>query len=283
MHPLLLALISVLLWSTLAFLGLKLSHIPPFLLVGIALCIGALASVRHLAQWKAVTPKLLLLGVFGLFGFHFFLFVALRSAPAIEANLINYLWPLLIVVLAPVILPGTALTARHILAALLGFGGAALLVTGGKLGFDTKYALGYGCALASAFIWAIYSLATKRMGAFPTGAVGAFCLLSGLLSLACHVALEPRMMPAGSDWLWLALMGLGPMGLAFFTWDAAMKRGDARAIGSLSYLTPLLSTVLLAVTGAGKLNALSLAAMALIVGGAVLGTMRSHPLSSSTT
>jgi drug/metabolite transporter (DMT)-like permease len=283
MHPLLLALISVLLWSTLAFLGLKLSHIPPFLLVGIALCIGALASVRHLEQWKAVTPKLLLLGVFGLFGFHFFLFVALRSAPAIEANLINYLWPLLIVVLAPVILPGTHLTLRHILAALLGFGGAALLVTGGKLGFDTQYALGYGCALASAFIWAIYSLATKRMGAFPTGAVGAFCLLSGLLSLACHAALEPRMTPAGSDWLWLALMGLGPMGLAFFTWDAAMKRGDARAIGSLSYLTPLLSTVLLAVTGAGKLNALSIMAMALIVGGAVLGTMRGRPLSSSTT
>jgi drug/metabolite transporter (DMT)-like permease len=274
MHPLLLALVSVLLWATLAFLGLKLQHLPPFLLVGIALCIGALASVHRLNEWRTVTPKLLALGVFGLFGFHFFLFVALRNAPPIEANLINYLWPLLIVVLAPLILPGTILTARHIMAALLGFGGAALLVTGGKLGFDSRYLLGYGCALTSAFIWSTYSLATKRMGDFPTGAVGAFCLLSGLLSLACHALLEPRVVPAAGDWFWLAVIGIGPMGIAFFTWDAAMKRGDARAIGALSYLTPLLSTVLLAATGAGQLNVLSLAAMALIVGGAVLGTMR---------
>jgi drug/metabolite transporter (DMT)-like permease len=52
------------------------------------------------------TASTLLLGVYGLFGYHFLLFLALRSAPPLEANLVNYLWPLLIVVLAPVLLPG---------------------------------------------------------------------------------------------------------------------------------------------------------------------------------
>ena len=89
MPPIFLALISILLWSSLAFLGLKLQHLPPFLLVGIALIIGSVCSVPRLYEWRAITPKLLALGVFGLFGFHFFLFVALRNAPAIEANLIN--------------------------------------------------------------------------------------------------------------------------------------------------------------------------------------------------
>jgi hypothetical protein len=60
-----------------------------------------------------------LLGVAGLFGFHFLLFLALRLAPPVEANLVNYLWPLLIVVLTPLILPGWRLTPRHVTAALL--------------------------------------------------------------------------------------------------------------------------------------------------------------------
>ena len=274
MPPIFLALISILLWSSLAFLGLKLQHLPPFLLVGVALIIGSVCSVPRLYEWRAITPKLLALGVFGLFGFHFFLFVALRNAPAIETNLINYLWPLLIVVLAPLILPGTVLHTRHIAAVLLGFAGAALLATGGKLGFDMRYAEGYGCALLSALIWSCYSLLTKRLGEFPTGAVGAFCAVAGALSLLCHVTLETSVALSSRDWFWLTIMGLGPTGVAFFTWDAAMKHGDARAIGSLSYLTPLLSTALLAVTGAGRLTPIALIAMVLILCGAMLGAWR---------
>jgi hypothetical protein len=47
-----------------------------------------------------------------LFGFHFLLFMALRLAPPIEANLVNYLWPLLIVLLTPLVLPGYAQRRR---------------------------------------------------------------------------------------------------------------------------------------------------------------------------
>ncbi len=272
MPPLALALISILLWSTVAWLSLKLAHIPPFLLVGICLLIGALCGATHLRDWRAASPRLLMLGVYGLFGFHFFLFTALRLAPPIEANLINYLWPLLIVVLAPLFLPGTVLTARHVIAALIGFGGAALLVTGGAFRIESGHLVGYGCALASALIWSTYSLLTRRVPAFPTGTVGAFCAVSGVLALVCHGLWEPAAAITGADWLWMAAIGIGPLGLAFFTWDAAMKRGDPRAIGTLSYLTPLLSSLWLAWSGAGTLGPLALAAMVAIIGGAVLGT-----------
>jgi drug/metabolite transporter (DMT)-like permease len=271
--PLALALVSILLWSTVAWLSLKLAHIPPFLLVGICLLIGALCGATRASDWRAATPRLLALGVYGLFGFHFFLFTALRNAPPIEANLINYLWPLLIVVLAPVILPGTPLTARHVSAALIGFAGAALLATGGSFAIDAGHWFGYACALASALIWATYSLLTRRMPAFPTGTVGAFCAVSGALALLCHWLWEPAAHIATSDWWWMAAIGAGPLGIAFFTWDAAMKRGDPRVIGILAYLTPLLSTLWLAWSGAGTLGPLALSAMAAIIGGALLGTV----------
>ena len=272
MSPLVLALISIFLWSSLAFLGLKLQHLPPFLLVGLALMIGSICSVPRLSEWRAATPKLLTLGIFGLFGFHFFLFIALRNAPAIEVNLINYLWPLLIVVLAPLILPGTLLRSRHIAAAALGFSGAVLLATGGKFQFNLQYAFGYACALVSALIWSTYSLLSKRIESFPSGLVGAFCALSGVLSLLCHMMFEEPKSLSYTDCFWIVMMGLGPMGLAFFTWDSALKRGEAATIGSLAYLTPLFSTALLAATGAGTLGLLTVIAMILIMGGAILGS-----------
>ena len=220
-------------------------------------------------RWR-VPAATLALGVYGLFGFHFLLFVALRHAPPLEANLVNYLWPLLIVVLAPVFLPGMALRPVHVGAALVGFVGAALAIVGGR-GLAGGFASGYLAAAGSAFIWASYSLLTRRVGHFSTAAVGLFGLVSGLLALACHAVLEPAAALSSRDLLLIALTGLGPLGAAFFLWDAALKRGDPRRIGILSYLTPLASTLLLALTSGRPLTAWIAVAALLIVGAAVIG------------
>jgi drug/metabolite transporter (DMT)-like permease len=254
----------------LAALSLRLKSWPPFLLVGAALLVGALCSLHRVAEWR-VPPRVLALGVYGLFGFHFLLFMALRSAPPVQANLVNYLWPLLIVVLAPAILPGTAVRARQVAGAMAGFLGAALLVTGGELRLDPAHSVGYTLALGSALVWATYSLASKRLAAFPTATIGLFCAVSGALALACHALFEPRYVPAADEWPWLLALGLGPMGAAFFLWDHALKRGDPRRIGALAYLTPLLSTLVLVAVGAGAFTAVTLVAIVLIVGGAALG------------
>lgn len=270
MHANLYALGAIALWAGLASLGTSLRHLPPFLLTGIALVIGSVPSWPLVRQWKVPGPTLAV-GIYGLFAYHFLLFIALRMAPPVEANLVNYLWPLFIVVLAPLFLPGLSLRPGHVVGALLGFAGAAVAILGAG-GATGAWSWGYLPALGAAFIWASYSLLTRRVPAFPTAAIGLFGLVSGLLSLACHVALEPRVTIAPGDWLLLAVMGLGPLGAAFFLWDKALKLGDARHIGVLSYLTPLASTaLLLLVTGRGLSWNIG-AAAALIVGGAVLGT-----------
>ena len=267
------ALGAIALWASLAALGVSLTHVPPFLLTGIALVIGSIPAwplvLRNPALWR-VPPRTLALGGYGLFAYHFLLFIALRHAPPVEANLVNYLWPLFIVVLAPVVLPGVALRLPHVLAAMLGFGGAALAIAGGRE-LSGTLAWGYLPALMSAFIWATYSLLTKRVAAFPTTAIGLFGLVSGVLSLLCHGLLEPTVSLQARDWALLAVLGLGPLGASFYLWDKALKLGDARHIGILSYLTPLASTALLIVVSGRPFSASIALATAMIIGAAVIG------------
>jgi drug/metabolite transporter (DMT)-like permease len=270
----LLALSAIALWGSLAPLGVSLGHVPPFLLTGCGLLIGSLIGLvlsgGNLRQWKVPGPTLAL-GVYGLFGFHFLLFIALRYAPPVQANLVNYLWPLGIVLMAPLFLSGMRLRSLHVAAAFLGFAGAALAIVGGR-DLQGGFSWGYLAALASAFIWASYSLLTRRVPAFPSAAIGLFGLVSGLLSLLCHALLESPVTLTTHDWLLLAAMGLGPLGGAFYLWDAALKRGDARQIGVLSFLTPLLSTLaLLWLRGEWPTLSVLLAA-AMIIGAAVLGS-----------
>jgi len=275
----LLALGAIALWASLAALGVSLAHVPPFLLTGLGLLAGSVIALPlsrfDLRQWR-VPPTTLAIGVYGLFGYHFLLFMALQNAPPVQANLVNYLWPLGIVVMAPLFLPGMSLTPRHLLAALLGFGGAALAILGGRPADPdaSLWAWGYIPALMAAFIWASYSLLTKRVKPFPTSAIGTFALVSGVLALLCHVWLEPAVSLSGTDWVLIALLGLGPLGGSFFLWDAALKRGDARQIGVLSFITPLLSTlVLLVMQGEMPSLLVGLAAL-MIVGAAVIATRK---------
>ena len=276
------ALGAIALWSSLATMGVALGHVPPFLLTGLSLLIGSLIALPlsgfKLSCWR-VPLSTLALGIYGLFGYHLLLFLALRHAPPVSANLVNYLWPLLMVVLAPVLLPGLKLRLVHLLAALLGFAGAAVVILAGPAAATVAdpasapvWSWGYLPALGAALIWSSYSLLTQRVAPFPTAAIGGFALVSGLLSLGCHALIEPAVTLSGLDWMLIVIIGLGPMGAAFFLWDQALKLGDARHIGILSYLTPLLSTALLMTVSSKPITWPVALATLMIVGAAVTGT-----------
>jgi drug/metabolite transporter (DMT)-like permease len=269
---------AILMWSFLALFTAASGRAPPFQLAAMTFAVGALLGFAWLAasgRWRDLLQPwpVWALGIVGLFGYHALYFTALRNAPPVEAGLIAYLWPLLIVVFSAM-LPGERLRWFHVGGALLGLAGTALIVTGRRgLQFEPAYAPGYLAALGCALTWAAYSILSRRFRDVPTGAVAGFCLATSMLSFLAHRMFEATIWPeSAAEWLAILALGLMPVGAAFYVWDHGIKRGDIQLLGAASYLAPLLSTLVLVLAGyaAWTLN-LALAALC-ITGGAGLAS-----------
>ena len=268
-------------WAMLATLTSYANEIPPFQLTAMTLGIGGLLG---LASWPfrpgaaraLLAPKRAwALGLFGLFGYHFSYFIALRHAPAVEASLIAYLWPLFIVVMAS-FLPGEYLKTRHLLGAVFGLIGAGLLVSGGTgLALRSEFALGYGAALICALVWSSYSVLSRLLGEVSSDSIAGFCLASALIAALAHFAFETSVWPSQpASYLAILLLGLFPTGLAFYVWDIGVKKGDIQVLGVLSYLTPIASTLLLIVFGRAEFTWTMAVALALVTLGAWVATRK---------
>jgi drug/metabolite transporter (DMT)-like permease len=272
---------AVLLWALLALFTVGTAPVPPFLLNALCFGIGGGLGVVWLslsngwASLRGVSWKVYIFGTMGLFGYHALYFSALRMAPAAEASLIAYLWPLFIVLFSG-LLPGEKLRSLHLVGAGLAFAGAALIVLRGGAQFDPAALPGLGLAFVCAITWAVYSVASRAFGAVPTAAVVVYCLATAILSAGVHLLLEETAWPVGGlGWAAVVGLGLGPVGLAFFTWDVGMKKGDIQLLGVASYAAPLLSTLALIAAGRAEASATLLFAALLITGGAVLAARAS--------
>lgn len=272
---------AVLLWSSLAVLTTATGSIPPFQLLAMGFGIAGLAGVAVLLRpggpgvaalkqpWAAGT-----LGIGALFGYHALYFTALKRAPAVEANLINYLWPLLIVVFAAMS-GGTRVRTGQWLGTVLGLCAAALLVTRGQsLHIDPAHLPGYAAALGAALIWALYSVLNRRFEAVPSAAMAGACLAVGVLGGFAHLAFETTVPPTPLQWLLIIALGLGPTGIAFWLWDIGTKRGNLAVLGTVSYAAPVLSTGLLLAAGRATPHPTQALALALLLTGAWLSLRR---------
>jgi drug/metabolite transporter (DMT)-like permease len=266
---------AILLWSTLALFTSWTVGIPAFQLTAMAFFVAFLLALgKWLLRGEPVLahfrqpPGAWLIGALGLFGYHALYFFALRAAPTVDANLVNYLWPLLIVLFSG-LLPAERLRRHHVAGALVGFAGAALLLAR-DAAFRAEYATGYLAAFGCAIVWAVYSVGARRYARIPTDAVGAFCLAAALLAGMAHLTFETTAPVAPAQWPLVLAIGVGPVGAAFFLWDIGVKRGDIRALGAAAYATPLLSTLLLLSFGAGAPGWRIAAAALLITAGGVL-------------
>src|ERR1700716_58173 len=300
----LIGLTAILMWSLLAVLTVATGKIPAFQLAAMTFAIGALVgSLTWIGRPQAVNalrqpPLAWIVGVGGLFGYHALYFLALRFAPPAEAGLLNYLWPLLIVLFssllpgerlgAPHVLGGPLRVARpgavlaggnfggraphHVIGALLGLAGTVLLLAGNiGSGLAPGQIPGLIAAFVAAFVWAAYSVMSRRLKSVPTDAVAGFCLVTALLAALVHGMVEVTVWPeTTAQWLAIVALGVGPVGVAFYAWDIGMKRGDIRVLGSASYATPLLSTAFLILTGFAKPSAAIAIAAVLIAGGGLI-------------
>jgi drug/metabolite transporter (DMT)-like permease len=271
----LIGLTAILMWSLLAVMTVATGKIPAFQLLAMTFAIGAVTcALTWIGRADAATtlrqPLIAwIVGVGGLFGYHALYFLALRFAPPAEAGLLNYLWPLLIVLFSS-LLPGERLAAHHIIGAMLGLSGTVLLFAG-NASFAGTQVPGLIAAFVAAFVWSTYSVLSRRLKSVPTDAVAGFCAVTALLAALVHVLVETTVWPETAlQWAAIAALGVGPVGAAFYAWDIGMKRGDIRVLGAASYATPLLSTAFLILAGFAKASANIALAAVLIAGGGLI-------------
>jgi len=278
MPPTLFGVVAIGLFSAMALLTTCTAGVPTFEVLALGFTVSTVFAVVF-ARVQGQDPVALLrqpfgawaLGIGGFFGYHVCYFLAMRHAPPAEANLLNYLWPLLIVLFSA-FLPGYGLHARHVGGALLGLAGTYLLVGGGRV---FGHMGGDIAAIGAAVTWALYSVLSRRYPDVPTAFVGVYCVATAVLAWVCHFLLEPTLMPSPGQWAAIGAIGVGPVGAAFLAWDRGIKHGNLQALGALSYAAPLLSTALLVAAGKAQPSWNILAACVLIMGGAVLASARS--------
>jgi len=280
----LIGLSAVLIWSTLALFGALTGPVPPLqrvamaftIVFALAVTVWLLRGENPLVHLRQPTP-VWALGIAGLFGYHLLYFVGIQNAPPADANLINYLWPMLIMLFSALLPSSTGvgrLRWHHLTGAALGLAGTALIVMGdgnGSPQIRANYGVGYLAAAGAALAWSGYSVLSRRFAHISTDAVGAFCGGTALLAWIAHLGFETTVWPTGTvAWLAVFGLGLGPVGGAFFVWDHGVKHGDLRVLGAGAYAAPLLSTLLLVAAGLADGTWTLALACALIVSGGLL-------------
>lgn len=284
MNPTIAGFAAIAMWAMLAMFTAASGQVPPFQLLAMTFLIGGIVGLVHAltvgrrsrrnATPGRMEPMAWLVGIGGLFGYHYFYYTALRNAPVAEASLIAYLWPLLIVLFSA-LLPGESLRRHHVAGALTGFAGAAILIGANTGEFGSGSWLGYASALACALIWSGYSVISRLFRSAPTSAVTYYCLATAALSAICHALFETTIWPVNAtQWIAIVALGLLPVGLAFYAWDHAMKHGPIQLIGSAAYMAPVLSTIILVTTGFAEPDWRLAVAAILVTAGAVIASGR---------
>jgi drug/metabolite transporter (DMT)-like permease len=282
---------AISLWSALAVLTVATGTMPPFQLLATSFAIGGCTILAGSLLWQhqglaalRQPPGAFVLATVALFGYHGLYFAALKSAPAVEANLINYLWPLLIVLLAALV-PGQRARPAQYLGSMIGLVGAVVVVTRGERpDVESAHVAGYLAALGAALVWACYSVANRRYADVPSSTIAGPCLLVAVLGAVAHLLFESTVTPTTGQWLAIAIMGLGPVGAAFLFWDIGTKRGDLALLGTLAYAAPLFSTFWLLLAGHSEPHWSQGVACLLIASGGLLSVMsaRTHPATGGT-
>lgn len=270
------AVLTILMWSSLATLMVSINHLPPLFTVGIILIIAAFPGLRFWRQWR-MPLSVWIKAIIGLFGYHYLLFDAFTRAPAMAVNMIQYLWPLFIVLGTPLFM-SARLNIGHIIGTVLAFLGVVLTLMQQKQSDNSSGDwVGYGEAFCAALLWAYYTLSNAKVKNMPSSAVAGFCLCSGLIAVASYFLFGGQITAEEMNWhnaLIILMLGLGPMGLSFYSWDYAIRHGDPRLIGTLTYLTPLLSVSMMAFFSPTiELSWLHLIALVMIISGVFLGKL----------
>lgn len=265
-------LAAILIWSTTAAIVVSAPGVDPFLYIGIGHLIGfGLFLLKWLWQFHNPWPELrrvplwyLACGLTGIATHELTWVAALQQAPPMEATLIIYLWPLLVVVFTTLAL-GKKLSWALGLGCACGLAGLLIMFMGRGVDIGAiSLQAGHGIAALCAVSWALYSALSARHKQCGTNILGAIFLISGCLNLLYWYSVLGAP-PAPSHSLLVVILSAIPLYGAYMLWDYAMKFGDSQWVGLTSFLTPVLSAICLVTIEAASLTPYLVGALALVV------------------
>ncbi len=272
-------------WTIGAVLVAHIENIPTFQALSIALGVSFSATAVYLTltkRWFLLKQPLplWLVGITGVFGNDVLYIAAFKHAPAVQADLICYLWPILVIIFSG-LLPKETFSLKHIIAGLLGFLGIFFLIFEGQsfLNFKMEYLFGYALALGSAIVWSLYTLMARHYGNTRSEMIGLYCGFGMFFSIITHLQFETTVIPTQSQWLVLILMGLTTQGLAYFFWDYGIKKGNFKLLSVLSYGNPILSVFFLVICDFAQPSIfLCIACLLVTLGGVVASITWNKPI-----
>ena len=278
-NPVLCGLIAISIWSYLAVVITMLSNIPPFEMLFFSTTVGfTLTSIQITIQkrWHTIKAPLDMWVVGSLFlvGTNLLYVSAFQFAPPVHAELINYIWPLFVVIGGAVFFK-EKLTLKHKI-------GIALCVSSMlALHFDQLQTVhgvtlrnmyGYGFALAGAVVCSVYTLVSKKHRTVPNQIVGMYAGAGAILSLIGHVLFEETVIPSNFELMLLVLLGASAHWLSYQAWDRAIKNLEAWKICVIAYFTPSFSVSLLIIAGFGVFSWPLAASCVLLFVGSILAS-----------
>lgn len=254
-------LAAVLLWASAAAFIAAAKGVHPFLYYGTEMVIGVLIFAAYWLkrghdprpEWKKVPYWYIALGIIGI-GLQGVCWVAaIQHAPPLEAILFIYQWPMLVVLFTAIALKNP-LKPHYFVALLGGFLGVLVVLIGRGLDLGSfSLTSGHIFGLLAALTWSIFSAVSARHPHIPSSALGLILLAGGCFNLLIWAIGFGAPLPPVNGFIICLIASLVIMP-GYILWDYGMKKGNQRLMGFASFSIPVLSALLLAITGQDRFS-----------------------------
>lgn len=182
------------------------------------------------------------MGFIGVFLYTFFLFEALKNLRAQEAFILNYLWPIMVVVFSTIILKET-FTLRKFLGLFVSFIGVTIIFTQMDIPLDFSSLRGTLSAIGCALSYGLFSVLGKKREYDKYISMMFYYLFSSIFSSA-SLLIDPNFPHISiAQFIGILWLGVFTNGVAFVFWFLALKEGDTAKMSNIVFLTPFLSLV----------------------------------------
>ncbi|MBN9287977.1 MAG: hypothetical protein BGO43_00525 [Gammaproteobacteria bacterium 39-13] len=261
---------ALIMWTVEPLLISEVNGLPIFEVLTIIFFSSFLLTAFRLTKhrrWHTVLKQPAFIWIAGLMGIcmsDFAYIYGAQYAPIAHVDLIDYLWPCLVVAFTS-LLPNERFTPQHIIGAILGLVGIFVLVRHevSLHGFNISHCIGYILALFGAVLWGGYSAFSRYHQKVPTEMIGMYCGLGAVLCFFLHLKFETFVTPTWSQGSLAVLTGISGAGIAYQLWDYGVKLGDVYLLSSITYIARIAAMALLVMFGKEPLTVSLVVACAL--------------------